>query len=69
MKDYVGGDYRYYEIHARWNGLGRDTHVRPTCLANWPGQDSAYHIITNGGGNHILGTHRGGILSPSRAAQ
>ncbi len=50
LKDYVGGDYRFYDIYERGTGLAAALTSGLTPLANWPGQDSAYHIATNGGG-------------------
>ncbi|MGA2622693.1 MAG: T9SS type A sorting domain-containing protein [Bacteroidota bacterium] len=50
MKDYIGGDYRYYDVYARGTGLAGALTSDLTPLTDWPGQDSAYHIVTNGGG-------------------
>ena len=48
MKDYIGGNYRYYDIYSGAVGpmgaLASD--LNP--LADWPGEDSSYHITTKG---------------------
>jgi photosystem II stability/assembly factor-like uncharacterized protein len=47
MKDYIGGDYRYYDIPRLGTGLATDVTTNLSPLVNWPGQDSCYHITTN----------------------
>jgi hypothetical protein len=47
MKDYVGGDFRYYDLAAGGTGLasGARTNLLPSTA--WPGADSCYRIDTN----------------------
>ena len=60
MKDYIGGDYRYYDVYSRAVGpMGAITStLNPD--ADWPGQDSSFHITTSG----ITGIRDHGPLLP-----
>jgi photosystem II stability/assembly factor-like uncharacterized protein len=48
LKDYAGGDYRYYDIARHATGLASELRNDLNPLSDWPGEDSCYHIITNG---------------------
>jgi photosystem II stability/assembly factor-like uncharacterized protein len=48
FKDYVGGDYHYYDIARKGTGLVSDLIASLTPENNWPGADSCYHIATTG---------------------
>ncbi len=47
LKDYIGGDFRYYDISRMASGLANQLVMTLSPLVNWPGQDSCYHITTN----------------------
>ncbi len=47
LKDYVGGDYRYYDIARGASGLASELRTDLTPSSDWPGQDSCYHINVN----------------------
>ncbi len=47
LKDYVGGDYRYYDLTRHATGLSSQLISNLTPVANWPGQDSCIHVTTN----------------------
>jgi len=47
LKDYVGGDFRYFDLYRDTTGLASQLREDLTPLANWPGQDSCFHIDTN----------------------
>ncbi len=50
LKDYIGGDYRFYDIAAGGIGTLGTLVSSLTPLSGWPGQDSCYHITTNAQG-------------------
>ena len=47
LKDYVGGDFRYYDLARMSSGLEADLRTDLTPLADWPGQDSCFIMQTN----------------------
>ncbi|HUL43884.1 MAG TPA: T9SS type A sorting domain-containing protein [Bacteroidota bacterium] len=47
LKDAIGGDYRYFDLYRDSTGLAPQLREDLTPLANWPGQDSCFHIDTN----------------------
>ena len=46
IKDYIGGDYRYYDIAGHGTGLAGALISSLNPLRNWPGSDSCYRIKT-----------------------
>jgi photosystem II stability/assembly factor-like uncharacterized protein len=61
MKDYIGGDYRYYDIYSGAVGPMGAIASDLNPLADWPGQDSRYHITTKG----ITGVRNPQMLLPT----
>lgn len=51
MKDYLGGDYHYYDIAAMKTGLASELTSDRNPVTSWPGPDSCYHI--QGAGNAL----------------
>jgi photosystem II stability/assembly factor-like uncharacterized protein len=47
LKDYVGGDYRYYDLAQHATGLSTQLRSNLTPVSDWPGQDSCIRIMTN----------------------
>jgi photosystem II stability/assembly factor-like uncharacterized protein len=47
MKDYVGGDYRYFDIAKGGTGLAVEAVTGLHPATGWPGHDSCYRIDTN----------------------
>jgi photosystem II stability/assembly factor-like uncharacterized protein len=47
LKDYVGGDYRFFDVYSHQTGTTGQLRSDLTPVANWPGADSAYLITTN----------------------
>jgi len=47
LKDFVGGDYRYFDIAGGGVGLAGELRKDLNPLTDWPGADSCYHINTN----------------------
>jgi len=47
MKDYLGGDYRYYDFTKPGTGFAGDIFSNLSPITNWPGTDSCYRINTN----------------------
>ncbi|MDI6766393.1 MAG: T9SS type A sorting domain-containing protein [Bacteroidota bacterium] len=47
LKDYVGGDFRYYDISQGGTGYASNVKTDLTPLTNWPGADSSYRINTD----------------------
>lgn len=47
MKDYVGGDYRYYDLALGGTGLATDARTNLLPATGWPGADSCFQIDTN----------------------
>lgn len=47
MKDYIGGDYRIYDVtkYSACSIADLETHLNP--ISDWPGNDSCYIITTN----------------------
>ncbi len=44
MKDYLGGDYHYYDIAKGGTGTASEVTTNLSPLTNWPGPDSCYRI-------------------------
>jgi photosystem II stability/assembly factor-like uncharacterized protein len=47
FKDYLGGDYRYYDLARRASGTTADLRSDLSPLTDWPGQDSSFSIQWN----------------------
>lgn len=47
LKDYIGGDYRYFDIARDSSGVASQLRENLIPFNGWPGQDSCYHIDTN----------------------
>jgi hypothetical protein len=50
FKDYIGGDYRYYDIARMSSGLAADLRSNLYPVTDWPGEDSCFVIQTNNQG-------------------
>ena len=48
LKDYAGGDYRYYDIARHASGLASELKNDLLPANDWPGEDSCFQIVTNG---------------------
>ena len=47
FKDYIGGDYRYYDLFRQSSGLMSELRTDLLPSTDWPGQDSCFRIQTN----------------------
>ncbi|HUL44852.1 MAG TPA: T9SS type A sorting domain-containing protein [Bacteroidota bacterium] len=47
LKDYIGGDYRYFDIARDSSGLASQLREDLIPFSGWPGQDTCYQINTN----------------------
>ncbi len=54
LKDYVGGDYRFYDLFNRRTGPASSLASYLNPLVNWPGPDSCFHIWTNPSGIQVV---------------
>jgi photosystem II stability/assembly factor-like uncharacterized protein len=45
FKDYIGGDYRYYDITRYGTGLESELRTDLSPLTDWPGADSCFRIL------------------------
>jgi photosystem II stability/assembly factor-like uncharacterized protein len=63
MKDYIGGDYRIYDV-TKYNvcTMG-DMNVNLNPLTDWPGEDNAYVITTNVQGTSVALTAGWNLVS------
>ncbi len=47
LKDYIGGDFRYYDISQGGTGYASNVKTNLSPLTGWPGADSCFQINTN----------------------
>lgn len=63
LKDYAGGDYRFYDVYSQRTGLIVDLNTSLNPLTDWPGQDNCYQITTNPNGISLALTSDWNLIS------